>query len=159
MIFSLLHVAPLPVMTPLLPSGKTKKCSPRLSQLVVRLHCFPHVFVGLRRRFPLSFISDFRPLGAPKTTAEQMQSEKDTAANREKPSQHQGHLIPHGCVRMGMGGVCARQDNTPEWRHVIEISIKEVIPGVIAEVLWFCVCVCERANVEKRQLYCGICHF
>lgn len=46
-------------------------------------------------------------------------------------------------LRMGLGGVCARQDNTQEWRHVIEISIKEVISGVIAEVLWF-VFVCER---------------
>lgn len=38
-------------------------------------------------------------------------------------------------LRMGTGGVCARQDNTQEWHSVIEISIKEVISGVIAEVL------------------------
>lgn len=44
-----------------------------------------------------------------------------------------------------MGGVCARQDNT----HVIEISIKEVISGVIAEVLWF-VFVCEGARMWKN---------
>lgn len=34
-------------------------------------------------------------------------------------------------------GVCERQDNAPERYGVIEISIKEVISGVIAEVLWF----------------------
>lgn len=44
-------------------------------------------------------------------------------------------------LRMGMGGVCARQDNT----HVIEISIREVISGVIAEVLGF-VFVCVRES-------------
>ena len=38
---------------------------------------------------------------------------------------------------MGTGGVCERQDNAPERYGVIEISIKEVISGVIAEVLWF----------------------
>lgn len=59
-------------------------------------------------------------------------------------------------LRMGMGGVCARQDNTQEWRRVIEISIKEVISGVIAEVLWF-VFASERVNVEKWRIYCGIC--
>lgn len=48
-------------------------------------------------------------------------------------------------LRMGMGGVCARQDNTQERRHVIEISIKEVISGVIAEVLCF-VFVCVRES-------------
>lgn len=57
---------------------------------------------------------------------------------------------------MAMGGVCARQDNTQEWRRVIEISIKEVISGVIAEVLWF-VFASDRVNVEKWRIYCGIC--
>lgn len=52
---------------------------------------------------------------------------------------------------MGTGGVCARQDNTQEWRSVIEISIKEVISGVIAEVLWF-VFVCVR---EREEIECG----
>lgn len=55
---------------------------------------------------------------------------------------------------MGMGGVCARQDNTQEWRSVIEISIKEVISGVIAEVLFeVCVCVCARERLRDRE--CG----
>lgn len=54
-------------------------------------------------------------------------------------------------LRMGMGGVCARQDNTQEWRHVIEISIKEVISGVIAEVLWI-VFASKRVNVEKWRM-------
>lgn len=102
--------------------------------------------MGLRRRFPLSFTSVFLALGAPKNTAEQIESEKETAANR-----HQGHLIPHGHeqLRVGMGGVCARQDNRREWRRVIEISIKEVVSGVIAEVLWF-VFVCEREWMWKN---------
>ena len=39
--------------------------------------------------------------------------------------------------------VCVRLDKAEEWRRVIEISIKEVISGVIAEVLWCeCVLVC-----------------
>ena len=39
--------------------------------------------------------------------------------------------------------VCERLDKAEEWRRVIEISIKEVISGVIAEVLWCeCVLVC-----------------
>lgn len=45
-----------------------------------------------------------------------------------------------------------RQDNTQEWHSVIEISIKEVISGVIAEVLWFvfgCVCVRERKRGDS----------
>lgn len=53
---------------------------------------------------------------------------------------------------MGMGGVCARQDNTQEWRSVIEISIKEVISGVIAEVLFeVCVCVYARERLRDRE--------
>lgn len=52
-------------------------------------------------------------------------------------------------LRMGMGGACARQDNTQELRSVIEISIKEVISGVIAAVLWF-VFVCERGQTVSE---------
>ena len=44
------------------------------------------------------------------------------------------------------------QDNTQEWHSVIEISIKEVISGVIAEVLWFVfVCVRERDTDRQRE--------
>lgn len=54
---------------------------------------------------------------------------------------------------MGAGGACARQDNTQEWRSVIEISIKEVISGVIAEVplVCVCVCVCERGERARED--------
>lgn len=65
-------------------------------------------------------------------------------------------------LRMGMGGVCARQDNTPEWHSVIEISIKEVTSGVIVEVLFeFCVCVWETEKTEcgkKEWIFLRICH-
>jgi len=44
-----------------------------------------------------------------------------------------------------------RQDNAQERHGVIEISIKEVISGVIAEVLWFVLETQKekRFNVEK----------
>lgn len=48
--------------------------------------------------------------------------------------------------------MCVRQDNTQEWQSVIEISIKEVISGVIAEALWFVfVCVRERQRERKTE--------
>lgn len=143
MIFSLFHVARLPVITPL------------LLQLVVRLHYFRHFFVGLRRRFPThpcrSVLSGFAPAGS---LWEQIQSEthgivreRRSSKQRKNPNIKVTSSLMDPSIeqlRMGMGGVCARQDNTQEWRHVIEISIKEVISGVIAEVLWFVfVCVCE----------------
>lgn len=43
-----------------------------------------------------------------------------------------------------------RQDNTQEWHSVIEISIKEVISGVIAEVLWF-VFLCVSEGERERE--------
>lgn len=91
---------------------------------------------------------------------------KASVKNRHKREerQKQGHLIPllslHWAVENGdRRNVCARQDNTQGWRRVIEISIKEVISGVIAEVLWF-VFVCERRLEEERETVdvLRICH-
>lgn len=55
-------------------------------------------------------------------------------------------------LRTGTREECARQDNTKEWRSVIEISIKGVISGVIAEVLWFLlVCAGQRKKIEWNE--------
>lgn len=53
-------------------------------------------------------------------------------------------------LRMGTGGVCVRQDNTQEWQSVIEISINEVISGVIAEVLWLVFVYVREGEGERR---------
>lgn len=50
-------------------------------------------------------------------------------------SPHSSSEHPIEELRMGTGGECVRQDNAKERHGVIEISIKEVISGVIAEVL------------------------
>lgn len=52
---------------------------------------------------------------------------------------------------MGTSGVCVRQDNAEERHGVIEISIKEVISGVIAEVLWF-VLVWKRHTQKEKKI-------